>query len=318
MIAPTVLVLFSVAAAVAGPRLLARGSWAVRAPGLGILAWQALTVAVALSLVLAGLALALPELHLTTDLAALLQACAAELRHQYGTPGGSVLSALGGAFAIALATRFGACFSLVLLDARRSRRQHLRGLALVSSGQDGSGVTFVDHDAPLVYCLPGRSGRVVVTEGAARLLSQEELAGVLAHERAHLRARHHVLIAASAALSRTFFGLGVFRQAAERISHLAEMHADDAAGREQRPHLATALLHLVGCPTPAGALGAGGGEAVARIVRLSRPDVPLSRATRVVVMALLALLLVSPVVIALLPAGVALVVDCCTSLLTAR
>lgn len=316
MIAPTVLVLFSVAAAVAGPRLLARGSWAVRAPRLGILAWQALTVAVALSLVLAGLALALPELHLTTDLAALLQACAAELQHQYGTPGGSVLSALGGAFAIAIVTRFAACFSLVLLNDRRSRRQHLRGLALISPGQDGSGVTFVDHDAPLVYCLPGRSGRVVITEGAARLLSEQELASVLAHERAHLRARHHVLIAASAALSRTFFGLGVFALAAERISHLAEMHADDAAGREQRPHLATALLHLVGCPTPAGALGAGGGEAVARIVRLSQPDVPLSRGTRVFVMALLAVLLVSPMLIALLPAGVALVVDCCTSLLT--
>ena len=189
----------------------------------------------------------LPELHLTTDLAVLLQACAAELQHQYGTPGGSVLSDLGGAFAVALVTRFAACFSLVLLDARRSRRQHLRGLALVSPGQDGSRVMFVDHDAPLVYCLPGRSGRVVVTEGAARLLSQEELSSVLA---------------------------------AERISDLAEMHADDAAGREQRPHLATALLRLVGCPTPAGALGAGCGEAVARIVRLSRPDVPLSRVAR--------------------------------------
>ena len=189
---------------------------------------------------------------------------------------------------------------------------------MVSPGQDGSGVTFVDHDAPLVYCLPGRSGRVVVTAGAARLLSHEELASVLAHERAHLRARHHVLIAAAAALSRTFFGLGVFALAAERISHLAEMHADDAAGREQRPHLATALLHLVGCPTPAGALGAGGSGAVTRIVRLSRPDVPLSRATRAFVMALLAVLVVSPMMIALLPAGVALIVDCCTSLLTPR
>ena len=318
MIAPTVLVLFAVLAAVAGARLLSRGSWVMRAPGLGIVAWQALTAAVALALVLAGLALALPELHLTADLAELLEACAAELRHQYGTPAGGVLSVVGGTFTIALVTRFGVCFSLVLLNGRRDRRQHLRGLALVSPGQDDSGVTFVDHDVPLIYCLPGRSGRVVVTEGAARLLSQEELAGVLAHERAHLRARHHLLIAASAALSRTFFGLGVFGMAAERISTLAEMHADDAAGREQRPYLATALLHLVGCPTPAGALGAGGDGAAARIVRLSRPGAPLPPATRAMVMALLALLLVSPLVIALVPAGVALVVDCCTNLLYAR
>lgn len=318
MIAPTVLVLFALSAAAAGPRLLSRGSWTTRAPALGIFAWQALTVAVALALVLAGLALALPELHLTTDLAALLQACAAELRHQYGTPGGSALSVAGGVFAIAVVTRFGVCLSLALLNARRHRRRHLRGLALISRAEDGSGVTFVDHDAPLVYCLPGRSGQVVVTDGAARLLSQEELAGVLAHERAHLRARHHLLISTSVALSRAFFGVGVFGLAAERISCLAEMHADDAAGREQRPHLAMALLHLVGCPTPAGALGAGGGEAAARIMRLARPSLPLPHGARILVAGLLALLLVSPMMIALIPAGVALVVDCCTSLLAAR
>lgn len=315
MIAPIVLILFAAAAAALGPRLLSGGSWVARAPGLGILAWQALTAAVALALLLAGLALALPELRLTTDLAALLEACAAELRHQYGTPGGSLLSAVGGVFALALVARFAVCYSRVLLKARDERRRHLSGLALVARGQDGAGVTYVDHDAPLVYCLPGRSGGVVVTRGAARLLSQEELAGVLAHERAHLRARHHLLIGASVALSRTFFHLGIFAVAAERIAQLAEMHADDAAGREQRPHLATALLQLVGCPAPAGALGAGGAEAVARIVRLSRPDAPLSRTTRASVMALVMLLLMSPVVIALLPAGVALIVDCCTILL---
>lgn len=315
MIAPIVLVLFAASAAAAGPRLLSSGSWVARAPGLGILAWQALTAAVALAVLLAGLVLALPELRLTTDLAALLGACAAELKHQYRTPGGSLLSAVGGVFTLALVTRFAACYSLVLLKARDERRRHLSGLALVAGGQNGAGVRYVDHDAPMVYCLPGRSGGVVVTRGAARLLSQEELAGVLAHERAHLRARHHLLIAASVALSRTFFDLGIFASAAERIAQLAEMHADDAARREQRPHLATALLQLVGCPVPAGALGAGGGEAVARVVRLSRPGAPLSRTSRASVMALVAGLLMSPLVIALLPAAVALVVDCCTNLL---
>lgn len=315
MIAPIVLVLFAASAAALGPRLLFSGSWVTRAPGLGILAWQALTAAVALALLLAGLALALPELRLTTDLAGMLEACAAELRHQYGTPGGSLLSAAGGVFTLALVIRFAGCYSLVLLKARDDRRRHLSGLALVARGRDGAGVTFVEHDAPLVYCLPGRSGGVVVTRGAARLLSQEELAGVLAHERAHLRARHHLLIAASVAVSRTFFDLGVFALAAERIAQLAEMHADDAAGREERPHLATALLQLAGCPAPAGALGAGGGGAVARIMRLSRPGTPLSRTTRASVMALVAALLMSPLAISLLPAGVALVVDCCTNLL---
>ena len=41
----------------------------------------------------------------------------------------------------------------------------------------------LDHDLPLVYCLPGRSGTVVVTRGAVDALSSHQLDLVLAHER---------------------------------------------------------------------------------------------------------------------------------------
>ena len=53
-------------------------------------------------------------------------------------------------------------------------------------------------------------------------------------------------------------------------------------------------------------------------MRLARPSLPLPHGARILVAGLLALLLVSPMMIALIPAGVALVVDCCTSLLAAR
>jgi Zn-dependent protease with chaperone function len=62
-------------------------------------------------------------------------------------------------------------------------------------------VTVIDHEAPAVYCLPGRHGRVVVATAALRALDDERLAAVLAHERAHLRQRHHLLRATAEALA---------------------------------------------------------------------------------------------------------------------
>jgi Zn-dependent protease with chaperone function len=47
----------------------------------------------------------------------------------------------------------------------------------------------------LLYCVPGRLPTIVVTTGALAVLEPEQLAAVLAHERAHLAGRHHLLLA---------------------------------------------------------------------------------------------------------------------------
>lgn len=58
--------------------------------------------------------------------------------------------------------------------------------------------------APIAYSVVGRVGQVVISEGLCRVLSGDQLAVVIAHERAHLRYRHPALLrlasAASAAL----------------------------------------------------------------------------------------------------------------------
>ncbi|GAA0670028.1 M56 family metallopeptidase [Streptomyces thermocarboxydovorans] len=50
----------------------------------------------------------------------------------------------------------------------------------------------VDDDAPLAFALPGTPGRIVVSRGMLRCLADGEREALLAHERAHLRSRHHL------------------------------------------------------------------------------------------------------------------------------
>jgi bla regulator protein blaR1 len=57
---PLLLVSYAVAAAVLGVRWLARASWPRRMPLLGIAAWQVLTVTAVVSVLGAGLLVAMP------------------------------------------------------------------------------------------------------------------------------------------------------------------------------------------------------------------------------------------------------------------
>ncbi|MGW5479411.1 M56 family metallopeptidase [Streptomyces sp. NPDC004008] len=56
----------------------------------------------------------------------------------------------------------------------------------------GTELVVVDDDAPLAFVLPGAPGRVVVSRGMLRCLGDDEREALLAHERAHLRCRHHL------------------------------------------------------------------------------------------------------------------------------
>lgn len=49
----------------------------------------------------------------------------------------------------------------------------------------------LDDDVPQAFALPGAPGRIVVSRGMLRCLGDEEREALLAHERAHLRRRHH-------------------------------------------------------------------------------------------------------------------------------
>jgi len=296
---------------VIGPRWLSRASWPTRAPGLGILAWQALSMSVFLSLVLAGLTLAVPELPASEGVAEFFHACTAALKEHYATPSGVVLALLGLALSFGLLTRLGFLLSRGGIASRRDRERQHDLLRLVSTSHPEPDVVVIDHPTPAVYCLPGRSKQVVVTAGALAALSAGQLRGVLAHERAHIRARHDLALLAAECFAALFcnrLGSGVAR---ERIADLAEMHADDAADRSARRDLATAVLVLAGGTQPAAALAASGGCALTRVRRLALPPTPVSLHQQISLVALVAVALALPVVIALAPALSANLLDYC-------
>lgn len=312
MTAPLILLSYALLVGTLGSRALLGAQWPERAPGLGIVAWQALTSSVVLSVMLAGTALALPTLPMTTDLADLLQACALALQAHYATQGGAAVGAAGAALAAGVAARIGYCLAAGWAATRRHRKQQRQLLELLGHRQVGSGAVVVQHSTAAAYCLPGRHGQVVLTTTALNTLGDAELAAVLAHERAHLRGRHDLILAGAAALRAAFPFLPLFRTAHAQLARLVEMHADDhALGHSDRRVLATALVALSGAAHPAGALGAGGESALARVQRLAAPLRPLGKRRSAVVLLTAAVLVVLPVAIAVAPAVAAATMDYC-------
>lgn len=297
------LLAFAVGAGTAGAALLRRARWPARAPRLGVAAWQALSGAVLSALLLAGVSLAVPASVVSSSLADLLHACVMALRARYATPGGAVLASVGAAAALLLAARTGYLVTAGLARARRARAEHLAGLRLAARRDAELDALVVEHEAAAAYCLPGRGATVVLTSAAVQALDDGELAAVLAHERAHLRGRHHLVAAGAQALAGAVPFLPVFGWAREEQARLLEMIADDAAvDGGSRLLVARALLHLAEGSVPAAALGAADLAAVARIQRLLDPIPRLGGGRRLVVSVAIVATALAPLLIAALPA----------------
>jgi Zn-dependent protease with chaperone function len=270
---------YSVVLATFLPALLKRAKWVERAPRLAIAIWQALTFSLLASLVLSGVALMGPTFHVSGHLADFLRACVIALRHQYSSPGGAIFGALGALVALGIIARITWSVSRAVAQMVRERNRHRQVLDMVGRRDEERRIVILDSDEPAVYCLPGRRSRTVVTTAALRLLDDQQLAAVLAHERAHLTERHDLALIISQAIARAFAGLKVFRFAAGEVTRLVELRADDvAAAHTDRLSVAEALLAVVsndaGHSLPAMALVTSGNGA-ARVRRLIPSRNPL-------------------------------------------
>lgn len=308
---------------VIGAHGLRRATWPERVPRLGVAAWQALSLSVLMALLLAGLAVTVPAVQIGTGLADLLHACVLALRAQYATPGGAVLHITGAVATSALATRTAYMLVTGMARARRERGVHLAGLRLAARPAPNLKALILDHPGTAAYCLPGKGGTVVLTSAAVAVLDGEELAAVLAHERAHLRGRHHLVLALSAALARAVPFLPVFRWAGVEQARLLEMVADDTAARcGSTAAVARALVSLAegAVPSPRAqpgqavgsrqvkvpvTLGAAEVAALTRVQRLVDPDQRVGVMGRVVIASSLLVAFAAPVVIAVGPAAAA-------------
>jgi len=201
----------------------------------------------------------------------------------------------------------------------RDRRRHRALLSLLAHGDPKvPGALVVDYPAAAAYCVPGLRSRIVISAGALDLLDQAELAAVLAHERAHLRERHDLVLLPFTALARAFPWSVLVQRSYASVALLVEMLADDHAAR-QRParELVTALIRVgaAGTPgTPAGTLAVAdedGAEAgsraesqsgvTARVERLLTPAPGLGLAARILVCSTAAALVVVPAALLVMP-----------------
>jgi Zn-dependent protease with chaperone function len=98
---------------------------------------------------------------------------------------------------------------------------------------------------------------------------------VLAHERAHLRERHDLVVLPFVAWGATApFVQGMVR-AQIAVAALVEMRADDVAAAHTRPAELACALRTVGGAAPAAALGSFVTALDRRLDRITSPPAPL-------------------------------------------
>jgi Zn-dependent protease with chaperone function len=290
-----------------------RVSWPRRSPAAAILLWQALGLAGGLAAVGALLAVGVSGPGTQVGVLGGLTVVAGRLAsgeliapHQPVVLTAARLAALTAGLALFTVL----CWMLVVAfaDAVGARRRQRELLALLAHGDPKvPGALVIDYPAAAAYCLPGIRSQIVVSVGTLNLLAPAELTAVLAHERAHLRARHDLVLIPFTSLRRAFPMSDGVAQAHRTVALLVEMMADDRALRVRGllpKELATALVRFgtagADC-APAGALAVAEGELTARVLRLLTPPPPLSRAAQAAVVLTAALVVATPLLLLVTP-----------------
>lgn len=280
---PTPVVLGTLAVLLAGPLpwVLSRWTRLRRTPAAAMLLWQSTAVAAVLAALGAGLSLVTERLW-----------------EAPAGPGDVVVAAVAGAITLVVLARLLLSGHRTGTSLRRMRRRHRDRVDLVA--RTAGGVSVLDHDVPVAYCVPGMSGsRIVVSRSTLTSLSPAELGAVLEHERSHLRARHDLVLEAFTALHLAFPRWVASAAARREVEVLVEVLADRAACRSgDRRALVSALIALAGSTAPAGSLGSAGSLAArVEVLRDTRPHPWQAAAVSGLAVALLAL----PTLLVVLP-----------------
>ncbi|WP_328326364.1 M56 family metallopeptidase [Kribbella sp. NBC_00382] len=262
MIAPLVLAALALVLTGPVPAFMARAGWPYRIPRAAVVLWQAIALAAVLAAFGAGIALSYSTAGEP-----------GEPRFDPSSPR-DLAAALVLALTALVGIRLLWAVGRVAVGTRARRKRH-RDLVDVLATPDGliPGLRVLAEETPLAYCLPAlRGARVVVSVGALDRLDDGELRAVLAHEQAHLRARHDLVLEAFTALHMAFPRFVRSDVALDQARTLVELLADDDARRRNGPlPLARALVALAGSPAPEAGLAAAKSSTVLRVQRLADP-----------------------------------------------
>ncbi|CAM3067197.1 Zn-dependent protease with chaperone function [Williamsia muralis] len=266
------------------PSWLSRAQWPLRAPRAAMALWQSIAIAAVLSAFSCGLAIAanllVPDAQgrPTTNPFDEIESLGLVLWTVYVSV--FLITLLIGArlfytvIRVAMRTRARRSAHRELIDLLDRMDRTVPGDPL--SARD---VRMLEVDQPMAYCLPGLRQRVVVSEGTVARLRRDELDAVISHERAHLRARHDLILEAFIAVHEAFPRFVRSRSALGAVQLLVELLADDTAIRcAGRKQLGRALVACADSVAPRGAMAIGGPSTLTRVQRLvdTRPATAIS------------------------------------------
>lgn len=241
----------------AAPRLLVRWTALRRSPLAALCLWQSLTLTTVLCLLTAG-PVAMVEI----------------LRDGGGTPATRALALVAVVSSGLVLARLVVNGHLVGIRLRAARREHRQLVDLVGRHEDDR-TRVLPHDEVGAYCVPGRRSRVVLTDATLERLRPDQLEAVLAHEQAHLRARHDLVLEFFSVLHTAAPSWLRAHTAMHEVRLLVEVLADRYARRRTGPiPLGNALLLLAHAPHPAASLGLGA-TTTTRIRLLAEDALPL-------------------------------------------
>lgn len=291
------------------PLLLARAKWPSAAPVLAVALWQSIALAGGISMIGSLLVAGLQPFG--DDLRSRIAGAAACVFQGPLPPDATLLNAFLLSAAVLLTAHLLLNLALTSVRSRNQRHRHMELLRLLSSPlPDAPSTRVIDHPAPAAYCLPGARSVTVLSEGMIALLSPAQLDAVVAHERAHLRQKHHLLLDAFRSWKRSLPWFPIATRAQDAVALLLEMLADDTARRTSGDAVLAEAIRLVDETGQAGAvLGAPKDRRtpeqrraalLAREARLTDGHRTVGPALRVAVVAATALLAVVPPVVVLL------------------
>lgn len=239
------------------PRMLARVEGLRHSPRAALIVWQALSISAVLCLLTAA-PLALVRIRsvpsATLELAVLAFASVA---------------------AVGVLLRLLAHGHRVGRRIRAARAEHRELVDLLGRHQGRTRVLPSAHLS--AYCLPGSRSRLVITEAALTELPDEQLAAVLAHEEAHLRERHDLVLEFFTVLHTATPPLLRAESALREVTLLVEILADRAArARVGEVALGRAIVSLAESAdrqelTPGASPGTGAAAARIRLLTVGGP-----------------------------------------------
>lgn len=307
ILAATLLAVLAILLAWPVPLAVARSTWTDRAPGTALLLWQAIALGGVLSLLGALLSAGLAPYgdHLVAGLRTLIVDVAGGVL----PPGSTYASGLALAAAVLLGAHLVLNLVLTVVRTERQRARHRSLVLLLSAPMPETPRTRVlDAAAPIAYCLPGTARSLtVLSAGLLSLLSEQEVLGVVEHERAHLRQHHALVLVAFHAWRIALPWFPVASRAQDAVGLLTEMLADDDARRRvPDPVLARAIAAVAGAggnvgQIPSDAPFADPSSVERRVRRLLHPA-PVSPLVRALVPVVAVALVVVPPILLTLPA----------------